>query len=268
MYTIPQQVAAFTFSVNSAADLSFTSLSDMQNYVTNISDINLADTVIQGLIGSDWTPVWGPVVWVNPGQKGPDYVADNTMACYYSKSQNLFVIAIAGTNPSSMFDWEQEDFDITTMVQWNTISAGSGSNSGYISTASANGMNVLLAMNSGGTTLISALQTYIRQNAITGATIAVGGHSLGGALAPCMGLYLYDNLSALQLRQPNLLGVVRSALSESGMDPSQLELEVTESISVKELSRDVVGEAQFRDEAGGALEEGAVVFVPPAGDVG
>lgn len=204
MYTIPQQVAAFTFSVNSAADLSFSSLTAMQDYVTKISNINLADTTIQSYIGSDWTTVWGPVVWINPGQKGPNFVADNTMACYYSPSQKLFVIAIAGTNPSSMFDWEQEDFDITSMVQWSTISKGSGSNSGYISTASSNGMNVLLNMTSGGTTLISALQTYIQSNGISGATIAVGGHSLGGALAPCMGLYLYDNLSALQLTGQNI----------------------------------------------------------------
>jgi diguanylate cyclase (GGDEF)-like protein/PAS domain S-box-containing protein len=50
-----------------------------------------------------------------------------------------------------------------------------------------------------------------------------------------LSLRLSVNLSALQLRQPNLLAVVRSALGESGLDPSQLELEVTESISVKTI---------------------------------
>jgi len=43
------------------------------------------------------------------------------------------------------------------------------------------------------------------------------------------------NLSALQLRQPNLIEVVRRALTDSGLDPRTLELEVTESISVKSI---------------------------------
>ncbi len=43
------------------------------------------------------------------------------------------------------------------------------------------------------------------------------------------------NLSALQLRQPNLVEVVRSALAESGLDAHSLDLEVTESISVKSI---------------------------------
>ncbi len=43
------------------------------------------------------------------------------------------------------------------------------------------------------------------------------------------------NLSALQLRQPNLIEVVRRALTDSGLDAKTLELEVTESISVKSI---------------------------------
>ena len=205
-YTFEQQVAAFTFSVDSAADLSFASLADMQAYVTTISKVNLADNVIQGMLGSDWTPVWGPVVWINPAQQGTSLTADNTMACYYSPSQNLFVIPVAGTNPTSMFDWEKEDFDISSMVAWNTISPGSGSSStsGYISTGSFDGMNILLGMTADGTSLLNALQSYIQTNKITGSTIAIGGHSLGGALAPCLGLYLFDNLTTLQLTGQNI----------------------------------------------------------------
>jgi diguanylate cyclase (GGDEF)-like protein/PAS domain S-box-containing protein len=43
------------------------------------------------------------------------------------------------------------------------------------------------------------------------------------------------NLSALQLRQPNLRDVVARALTDSGLDPHHLELEVTESMSVKSI---------------------------------
>ncbi len=43
------------------------------------------------------------------------------------------------------------------------------------------------------------------------------------------------NLSAMQLMQPNLSELVRSALQESGLEAGSLELEVTESISVKSM---------------------------------
>jgi len=43
------------------------------------------------------------------------------------------------------------------------------------------------------------------------------------------------NLSALQLRQPNLVQVVSSVLRETGLEPYLLDLEVTESISIKSI---------------------------------
>jgi diguanylate cyclase (GGDEF)-like protein/PAS domain S-box-containing protein len=43
------------------------------------------------------------------------------------------------------------------------------------------------------------------------------------------------NLSALQLRQPNLVQVVANVLHDTGLDPHTLDLEVTESISVKSI---------------------------------
>ncbi|HVJ61757.1 MAG TPA: EAL domain-containing protein [Tahibacter sp.] len=43
------------------------------------------------------------------------------------------------------------------------------------------------------------------------------------------------NLSALQLRQPNLVDIVRNVLTETNLEPSLLDLEVTESISVKSI---------------------------------
>ncbi|MBS0556979.1 MAG: EAL domain-containing protein [Proteobacteria bacterium] len=43
------------------------------------------------------------------------------------------------------------------------------------------------------------------------------------------------NLSAVQLRQHNLLDVVAQALRDSGLEPTQLDLEVTESVNVKNI---------------------------------
>ncbi len=48
-----------------------------------------------------------------------------------------------------------------------------------------------------------------------------------------LGLRLGVNLSAVQLMEPTLLETVTSALRDTGLDPSLLELEITESISIK-----------------------------------
>jgi len=48
-------------------------------------------------------------------------------------------------------------------------------------------------------------------------------------------LRLGVNLSAMQLMEPDLLAVVAAVLKETGLDPGLLELEVTESISIKEV---------------------------------
>jgi diguanylate cyclase (GGDEF)-like protein len=48
-----------------------------------------------------------------------------------------------------------------------------------------------------------------------------------------LGLRLGVNLSAVQLMEPDLLDIVAAALRETGLDPRLLELEVTESISIK-----------------------------------
>jgi diguanylate cyclase (GGDEF)-like protein len=48
-------------------------------------------------------------------------------------------------------------------------------------------------------------------------------------------LRLGVNLSAMQLMEPDLLAVVAAVLRETGLDPGLLEMEVTESISIKEV---------------------------------
>lgn len=50
-----------------------------------------------------------------------------------------------------------------------------------------------------------------------------------------MPLRISVNLSALQLRQPNLVEVVQRALADTGLEAQYLELEVTESINVKSI---------------------------------
>ncbi|MBS0431043.1 MAG: bifunctional diguanylate cyclase/phosphodiesterase, partial [Proteobacteria bacterium] len=75
----------------------------------------------------------------------------------------------------------------------------------------------------------------------TGLILPIGEWVLRRACADCarwqkrysLPLRVGVNLSALQMMQPNLVDLVRSACADSGLDPRSLELEVTESISLK-----------------------------------
>ncbi|HEX6612886.1 MAG TPA: EAL domain-containing protein [Rhodanobacteraceae bacterium] len=77
----------------------------------------------------------------------------------------------------------------------------------------------------------------------TGLIIPIGEWVLRRACADCAGwqqkyklpLRVGVNLSALQLMQPNLVDVVRTACAEAGLNPRLLDLEVTESISMKSV---------------------------------
>ena len=77
----------------------------------------------------------------------------------------------------------------------------------------------------------------------TGLIIPLGEWVLRRACAECarwqkryrLPLRVGVNLSALQMMQPNLADVVRSACADSGLDPHSLDLEVTESISMKSV---------------------------------
>ncbi len=77
----------------------------------------------------------------------------------------------------------------------------------------------------------------------TGLIIPLGEWVLRRACADCarwqkrfhLPLRVGVNLSALQMMQPNLVDVVRKACNESGLDPRLLDLEVTESISMKSV---------------------------------
>ncbi len=77
----------------------------------------------------------------------------------------------------------------------------------------------------------------------TGLIIPIGEWVLRRACSDCarwqkryhLPLRVGVNLSALQMMQPNLVDVVRAACTDSGLDPRSLDLEVTESISMKSV---------------------------------
>lgn len=199
-YSQEQQIHSLSMLANATFGVSFTQagggVSGLQSYAVTVVTQTLANSTVQGLIGNDWTTVWGPVVYSNDPGAG-SVVADNTMVLFNSPSQNLFVLAIAGTNIDSMYDWFKEDFAVNGRVSWSSI-VGSDVHIPFedllaaVSGGTATGLQILLGMqDSNGTTMVEALSTAAGKLK-DAATLAVAGHSLGGALSPAMALYLHD----------------------------------------------------------------------------
>lgn len=195
-YTTEEQIHSLSSMSNAAFDLQESSVATLQSLATEIVTNALSDTIIQGCIGT-WDLVWGPVVFSN-NPNAEKVVADNTMLLLYSSDLNLFTVAIAGTNAVSMYGWFQEDFGVNSLVQWESIVNKDVNKFLFtpsIAAGTSLGLQNLLAMTSNNATMLEALNTYIGTNSITGATVAVAGHSLGGALSPVMAMYMQDTLS-------------------------------------------------------------------------
>lgn len=195
-YSKQQIIHSFSFASNSAFKKVFEdettcqkSYEKLQKFVNDASQKVLASKVVQKFIGDDWKTVWGPVVYSH--DKNSSFaVADNTMGVYYSPSQKLFVVAIAGTNSISSYGWMKEDFHVNKTAVWKDIT---GKGKGDISQGTATGLDILInKMKDGNINVLTALKKYISDQNISNAEVAVTGHSLGGALSPALALYLSD----------------------------------------------------------------------------
>jgi hypothetical protein len=182
-----------------------------QAYLTGLFAKNvsttLADPASQEKIGNDWTIVWGPAtVVIGPDkidQKGGSATFSATNSAYVVRSQreNRYVLAIAGTNPFSGYDWIVEDVFIAPGVTWESaLQTWSKSGSPVVPTSTSTpnltsgtfvGVTNVLGLQDPATQ--ATLQSFLgslRLDAST--TLTVTGHSLGGALAPTLALALID----------------------------------------------------------------------------
>lgn len=144
-----------------------------------------------------WSTAWGPVVFEH--DPGVLATADNVMYVAANADRSVFVVSIAGTNALSQYDIKQEDEAVSTTVAWAKAFPDlppyrtPNGLEPYLSTGTVLGVNNLLGMEDGATGQTLAAYLAELETAGTPATLIFCGHSLGGALAPTLGLALFNS---------------------------------------------------------------------------
>lgn len=146
----------------------------------------------QPALAGRWTLEWGPVVYKFNGAK----LDDNMLYAVRNRAEPWRVAVVTrGTNPKAILDWLREDFEVGETVAWPHGAVPDGLKP-RISRATALGLKILqgLAPAPGlphaGQSIEKYLATAVRAQGVE--SIAVAGHSLGGALAPALALWLED----------------------------------------------------------------------------
>jgi hypothetical protein len=182
----PEQQAIF--ALGEFAGLSFNLTGDDIDLAT-FQAISTALSNAAGTIGT-WNVVWGPSVVQQP--IGTGYAMNTMYVAQNATTPSRYAIAIAGTNPRSILDWIIEDGFVEWQVPW--IYALLEEPSARIALGTAVGLSILQNMKpsssvpGGGSTLVDFLATITNSPV----EIATVGHSLGGALAPTVALWLAD----------------------------------------------------------------------------
>jgi hypothetical protein len=189
MPTYSQNQTVFTLSA--LANLGSTIIGSADQIEASLaSTIDAQLMNFQPEIGT-WTVVWGPAVFQAPGSIRADNVMYVAQGGPDTATNGQLVVAIAGTDPYSAFDWLIEDGLVSKVVPWLTGSPPSGSDP-RISFSTFSGLTFLQTLRAGprqpgvGTLLQDLLTTGLPGSPL----ITVTGHSLGGALSPAVALWL------------------------------------------------------------------------------
>ncbi|SEL46067.1 Lipase (class 3) [Stigmatella aurantiaca] len=134
--------------------------------------------------GDRWSTSWGPVVWQAPFSN----VADQAVAVCFNETQKFYVVAIAATNPNSLFDGFEDLAASPLHMQPLANPPGGSTTAGNWVALQA----ILTQMMSAG----QPLGPFLKGVASADATLVFCGHSLGGGLAPLAAASLYPTGTA------------------------------------------------------------------------
>lgn len=206
IYSMYQQI----FCLNMLSDIS-AMFNGNKDQVIGDSTAYAIDTILSSpltmpLIGH-WKSIWGPVVSASLGkERNTMFMAQNL------DSPSLYVIAIAGTDFQSIYDWFYEDFNVKNVRYWSEVlknvsdttwSPTPNMDTPFVSAATARGLADIMALadtrKAGAPTLmafIKHLSDSLAKTSTPNMTIWTTGHSLGGALSPALACYLWDTKAA------------------------------------------------------------------------
>jgi hypothetical protein len=215
-YNIVQTAFLISMTANGASDIAATQ-TQLQTYLTTALNggtdpigtqfVGFFPAMNPQLAGGDWSVVWGPCVYSST----PDQAAyaANAMYVAYSASQSTYIVAIAATNPDSLYDWIAEDGDVSPvyMAQWPFPVPFVRTDHWpwvfdpppAVSAATARGVSNLLTQMTD--PVRGTLQSFLTHAANANSTLIFGGHSLAGALAPTLAMYLYPQPASTGWKQ-------------------------------------------------------------------
>lgn len=178
-------------NVSSTTDAASALEKQLSDYIDQIFASKNAD--IQGCLGG-WSRAWGPSVFVDAEdyeQQGTGAIASATNVMFAAQNGNNYVVAIAGTNSTSIFDEADEDGKITPTA-WTFGNPTKGSP--FITTGNSDAIGILAGMSAGGNN--NTLDVFL-QGLPDGSTVSFTGHSLGGGLTPAFATALFNQKSTL-----------------------------------------------------------------------